>query len=168
MTDISGFDIRFTLPEDLAYLRTWFSNEAVCNDYPFSPTEKEDALKNWIGFSRFKASLTGTMNDVPCAIGTLFLMPYRKVAHHASFYLFVDPKGRRKGIGASMVRNLLHLAKTRFKLESLHVEVYDTSHLIPILEKLGFEVFARQENFIKIDGKGHARLLYEHFFKEEG
>jgi len=166
MAEISGFDIRFTTPEDLSYLREWFSDDALCNDYPFSLSEKEEALKNWIGFSKFKASLTGTMNDVPCAIGTLFLMPYRKVAHHASFYLIVDPKERNKGIGASMVRNLLHLAKTRFKLESLHVEVYDTSKLVPILEKLNFELFAKQDNFVKIDGEGHARLLYEHFFKE--
>jgi putative acetyltransferase len=166
MADIPGFDIRFTTPEDLAYLREWFSDDALCNDYPFNPSEKEEALKNWIGFSKFKASLTGMMNDVPCAIGTLFLMPYRKVAHHSSFYLIVDPKERSKGIGTSMVRNLLHLAKTRFKLESLHAEVYDTSKLIPILEKLNFERFAKQDNFVKIGGKAHARLLYEHFFKE--
>ena len=165
MTDISGFDIRFTLPEDLAYLRTWFSNEAVCNDYPFSPTEKEDALKNWIGFSRFKASLTGTMNDVPCAIGTLFLMPYRKVAHHCSFYLIVQEEHRRKGIGASMVKNLLHLAKTRFRLESVHVEVYEPAPILPLLEQFQFQIYARQERYLKMsDGKERARILLEHFF----
>src|SRR3990167_6517108 len=151
MTDISGFDIRFTLPEDLAYLRTWFSNEAVCNDYPFSPTEKEDALKNWIGFSRFKASLTGTMDDIPCAIGTLFLMPYRKVAHHCSFYLIVDPKYRKKGIGTSMVRNLLNLAKTRFRLEMVHAEIYEPSPIKSLLIQQRFEEIVRQENFVNIN-----------------
>jgi RimJ/RimL family protein N-acetyltransferase len=165
VSTLSGFDIRYTLMEDLPYLQSWFEDQAACDDYPFNEKEKEDALKNWIGFSKFKASLTGTLNDVPCAIGTLFLMPYRKVAHHCSFYLIVDPKHRRQGIGTSMIKNLLHLAKTRFRLESVHVEIYEPSPLLPLLRKMGFEEFVRQENFVKINGESRARLLLEHFFK---
>jgi putative acetyltransferase len=161
---IPGFDIRYTTPEDLPYLQEWFQDPAACNDYPFGLAEKDEALKNWVGFSKFKASLTGTIDNIPCAIGTLFLMPYRKVAHHCAFYIMVDPKHRRKGIGTSLIRNLLHLAKTRFRLESVHVEVYEPSALAPLLQKLGFEQFARQENFVRIDGTGKARLLWEHFF----
>ena len=164
MTEVAGFDIRFSVLEDLPLLQQWFSDPLACKDYPFGPAEKEEALKNWIGFSKFKSSLTGTIDEVPCAIGTLFLMPYRKVAHHCSFYLIVDPKHRRKGVGTSMVRNLLHLAKTRFHLESVHVEVYEPSTLKPLLEKLNFHLFARQENFTRINDQGHARLLLEHFF----
>jgi putative acetyltransferase len=77
----------------------------------------------------------------------------------------VDPDHRRKGIGTSMVRNLLHLAKTRFKLESVHVEVYEPSALIPLLIKLGFEQFVRQENYSIVNQEPRARLLWEHSFK---
>jgi putative acetyltransferase len=164
MTPDPQFDIRYSTMEDIAYLQQWFQEPHACDDYPFGEAEKEEALKNWIGFSKFKASLTGTVGDAPVAIGTLFLMPYRKVAHHCSFYLIVDPKHRRKGIGTSMLRNLLHLAKTRFRLESIHAEVFEPSQIAPILEKLGFGLFARQENFVHINGKGRARLLWEHFF----
>ncbi|PIS01982.1 MAG: N-acetyltransferase [Chlamydiae bacterium CG10_big_fil_rev_8_21_14_0_10_42_34] len=164
MNSLEGFDIRYTLPEDLSYLQKWFEDPSACNDYPFTNDEKSDALKNWIGFGKYKASLTGMINDVPCAIGTLFLMPYRKVAHHCSFYLMVDPAMRGKGIGTSMLKNLLHLAKTRFRLESVHVEIYEPSDLLPLLLKEGFVQFVRQENFVKIDGIGHARLLLEHSF----
>lgn len=165
MIPIPGFDIRYSTLEDLPFLQEWFQDPAACDDFPFGAVEKDDSLKNWIGFSKYKASLTGTIDDVPCAIGTLFLMPYRKVAHHCSFYLIVDPAHRRKGIGTSMVRNLLHLAKNRFRLESLHVEIYEPSALSPILTKLGFELSVRQENFVKINGIGRARLILEHFFK---
>jgi len=151
--------------EDLAYLQEWFQDPAACDDFPFNPAEKEDTLKNWIGFSKFKASLTGMIDNVPCAVGTLFLMPYRKVAHHCSFYLMVDPKHRRKGVGTSMVRNLLHLAQNRFKLESVHVEIFEPSGLLPPLKKLGFEMFVHQENFVKINGEPRARLLMEYQFK---
>ncbi len=153
--------------EDLSSMQEWFKDPAACEAYPFNPTEKEEALKNWVGFSKYKASLTGMLNEVPCAVGTLFLMPYKKVAHHCSFYLIVDPAHRRKGIGTAMIRNLLHLAKTRFRLESVHAEVYEPSALYPLLIKLGFEEFVRQENFMKINGQGRARLLLEHFFKNE-
>jgi putative acetyltransferase len=136
----------------------------ACDDFPFDFEERSLALKNWMGFARWKSCLTGTVHSIPCAIGALFLMPYKKVSHHCSFYLIVDPNHRRKGIGTSMVRNLLHLAKTRFHLESVHVEIYEPSPLLSILEKLQFERFARQENYIKVKGFGRSRLLLEHFF----
>lgn len=165
MTFLDSFDIRYSEMEDLSFLQEWFSDPAVCNDYPFGFDEREEALKNWIGFSKFKASLTGTFQNKPCAIATLFLMPYKKVIHHCGFYIMVDPNLRRKGIGTSMIRNILNLAKKRFALESVHVEVYEPSPLLPLLEKLGFELFARQENYMKIEGCSRARLLLECHFE---
>lgn len=164
MTLVPNFDIRYSEMEDLTYLQQWFESPTACDDYPFGPHEKEEALKNWIGFSKFKASLTGLVENRPCAIGTLFLMPYRKVAHHCSFYLIVDPEHRKKGIGTDMIRNLLHLAKNRFRLESVHAEIFEPSPILSLLQKQQFELFARQENFIKIHGHGRARLCLEHFF----
>lgn len=163
--DIPGYDIRFSEFDDMAYLSSWLSYPDACDEFPFTFEEKDDALRNWLGYAKFKCSLTGTMNGVPCAIGTLFLMPYRKVSHHCSFYLCVDPEQRGKGIGTSMVRNLLNLAKTRFRLESVHAEIFLPSPIEGILEKLQFEAFAKQDNFEKIEGKpSRPRLLLEHFF----
>jgi putative acetyltransferase len=165
MNEIPGFDIRFTEMDDLSYLQEWFNEPTATEDFPFNETEKEETLKNWIGFSRYKASLTGMLDAIPCAVGTLFLMPYRKVAHHCSFYLMVDSKHRKKGIGTSMVRNLLHLAKNKFHLEAIHVEIFEPSPLFSVLTKLDFELFVRQENFVKVQGTPRARLLLEHRLK---
>lgn len=164
MSFLTNFDIRFSEGGDLSSLQKWFSYEGACDDFPFGVDEMDMALKNWIGFSKFKASLTGMIEGDVCAVGTLFLMPYRKVAHQCSFFLIVDPEHRRKGIGTAMVRNLMHLAKTRFRLESLYIEIYDPSPLLSVLQRLGFEMFARQENFVHINGCARARLLLEHFF----
>lgn len=161
---MNDFDIRFTEEQDLAYLEQWFLDPLASDDFPFGFEEREPALKNWIGFYKYKASLTGLIGNQPIALGTLFLMPYKKVAHHCSFYLIVDPEHRRKGVGTSMVRNLLHLAKTRFRLDSVHVEIYEPSPMQPLLKKLGFELFARQENYVKMEQCYRARLLLEHFF----
>lgn len=162
---MDSFDIRFSEMSDLEYLAKWFLAPNATDDFPFGEKEKEEALKNWIGFSKFKASLTGTFEGTPCSVGALFLMPYKKVAHHASFYLFVDPLHRKKGIGSSMVKNLLNLGKTRFRLESLHAELFDFSKLLSILERQNFKQFARQEGYVKMeDGTYRARILLEHFF----
>ncbi len=160
----SDFDIRFTEEGDYDFLSRWVSVEGGSDPFPFAPDEKEGSLKNWIAFSQIASSLTGTWKGVPCAISTLFLMPYKKVAHHCSFYLLVDPAYRRQGIGASMLKNILHLGKTKFRLESVHVELFEPSDLLPLLEKVGFQLFARQENFMHWNGKERARLLLEHFF----
>lgn len=163
MLPIPDYDIRFSELSDLDEMQKWFGGASSCDHFPFGFEERDDALKNWIGFSRFKASLTGMIGEEIVAVGTLFLMPYRKVAHHCSFYLIVAPAHRKKGIGTSMVRNLIHLGKTRFKLESIHVELYDPSPISSIVRKLGFEEFARQDNFVKINGQSHPRILLEHF-----
>lgn len=164
MTFLSEFDIRYSEEKDLPFLLDWFAPEGSCDPFPFDTEEKEETLRNWVGFSRFKAGLTGTIKGVPCALGCLFLMPYRKVAHQCSFFLMVDPQHRRKGIGTSMIRNLMHLAKTRFRLESMYVEIYDPNPVYLILEKQGFKEFARQENFIQVNGQLHSRVFMEHFF----
>lgn len=162
--ELIDFDIRYSELTDFDFLKGCFPDSVSCDPFPFDFEEKEEALKNWIGFSRFKASLTGVVGNQPCAVGTLFLMPYRKVAHHCSFYLIVDPAYRKKGIGTSMVRNLLHLAKTRFKLEGVHVELFEPSPMLSILQKLEFKLNAIQEDYVHVDGTFRSRLLLEHFF----
>lgn len=161
MIPLPEYDIRFSALEDLSYLQKWFEEPNVCDHFPFGEKEKADALTNWIGFSKYNASLTGMIGEVPCAIGTLFLMPYRKVAHHCSFYLIVDPAHRKKGIGTSMVRNLLNLAKNRFRLESVHVEVFESSPIRPLLIKTGFKELFLQENFVKIEDSFRPRIVWE-------
>lgn len=157
------FDLRYSELDDLVYLETWFSSPEAFDSYPFSFEDKEEVLKNWIGFSKFKASLTAVIDQIPCGIGTLFLMPYRKVAHHCSFQLFVDPKYRRQGIGSSLIKNLCHLAHTKFGLEGVCVEMYEPNPISSLLQKQGFKVFARQENYLFRNGQFYPRVLWERF-----
>ena len=165
MLEPKGFDIRYSTLDDLSSLQSWFVDPNERDPFPFSTDmETDNALRNWIGFSRIHASLTGVVDGVPCAIGTLFLMPYRKTRHTCAFYLIVDPAYRRKGIGASMVRNLMHLAKTRFHLEGMHAEIFEPSPLRSILEKQGFSLYARQEGFVQTGECQRARLLMGTFF----
>lgn len=165
MEQITEHDIRYTDFYDLGHLTQWLSNPEILQWYPMSiGKEVEEAAKNWIGFSKYKCSLTATVKNEVCGIATLYLMPYRKVSHHCMFYMIVDSKWQRQGIGTSLLRNLMNLAGNYFSLESIHTEVFEGSPIIPLLEKLKFESFAKLEHFAKVDGKYLSRILYEHVF----
>lgn len=157
-------DFRYTTLEDMPFLRECLSKPGMLHWFPMAEgreAEIENAIQCWIGFCRYSCSLTALIEGVPCAIGTLFLMPYRKIAHHCLFKLVVAPEYQRRGIGTSLVKNLKHLAKTYFRLELIHIEVFEGNPLISILEKNGFRVFAEQEKYVKEGDKYFKRILFE-------
>jgi putative acetyltransferase len=160
--EIPDLDIRYTHVDDAPYLREWLDSAGMLHWFPMSvEKEVEDAAACWIGFCRYSCSLTATVQGVPCGIGTLFLMPYRKVAHHCIFKLIVNPKYQRQGIGTSLLKNLKHLAKNYFRLEMIHIEVFEGNPIIELLLKSGFEEFARQERYVKEEGRYLARILFQ-------
>ncbi len=162
MSEISGSDIRYTHLTDAPYLKDWLLKEEVQRWFPVSQDKEiEDAVQCWVGFSRYNSSLTATIDNVPCGMGTLFLMPYKKVAHHCLFKLVVDPAHQRKGIGKSLLKNLMHLAKNYFRLELMHIEVFQDNPLIHLLEEFQFQEFARQEKFVKEADRYLTRILYQ-------
>lgn len=156
------FDIRYTENQDEPYLRDWLHSPGMLHWFPLgNEKELENGVKVWMAFSRFNASLTGVIKGTPVAMGTLFLMPNRKVAHHCLFKIIVNPKYQRQGIGEALLKNLMHLARNYFRLELMHIEVFEGNPLIELLKKKGFRCFAKQKDFVKEDGKYFGRLLYE-------
>ncbi len=162
MVDVPGFDIRFSTFEDGLALEKWLDSPGMLHWFPMSAgKELQESIQNWIGFSRFNASLTAVAGGTPCGIGTLFLMPYQKVAHECLFKLIVDPARQRQGIGRSLMENLMHLAKNRFQLEFMHTDVVEGNPILHLLEGLGFYQVLKQDKFFKDDGRYFARHLVE-------
>lgn len=161
-------DIRYSNQNDLVFLEKWLKDPDNNKWFPFSSEKEiEDSSKNWISFYKYKASLTGVLNNQVCAIGTIFLMPYRKLAHHALFYLIVDKDYRSKGIGTDMLNNLINLGKNYFKLESLYTEVYEGCPMIELLKKNNFEEFAYQPMYVREKSDKYlARILYSIWFNQ--
>lgn len=158
----ADFDIRYTHVSDVPYVRQWLLDPAIQHWFPVS-TEKEidAAAHSWVGFCRYHASLTATIQQVPVGIATLFLMPYRKVAHHCLFKLLVDPQHHRKGIGRSLLKNLRHLAKSKFQLEIMNIDVFEGNPCEQLLREFNFQAYGRQEGFVKESGRYLGRVLYE-------
>ncbi len=163
--------LRYSNMGDSAILNQWLEDKENWRYLPMgSPQEAAIFAQNWIGFSKYRASLTCLLNDQVVAIGTIFLMPYKKVSHSPLFYLIVDKQKRNQGIGTDLLKNLMNLAEKYFHLEALIAEVYQGSPLISLLEKAKFQQFAFQENYIKdVANKKNpylARLLFQSFLKQ--
>lgn len=159
---LPDFDIRYTTLTDGPYLKEWLLSPGMLHWFPMEDEkEVEDAVQAWLGFCRWSCTLTATIRQEPCGVATLFLMPYRKVAHHCLCNLIVDPRRKEEEINPSLLKNLKHLAKNYFRLEILHMEVYEGNPVIKILEEAGFREFARQERYVKEGDKYLARVMYE-------
>ncbi|MBS0628143.1 MAG: GNAT family N-acetyltransferase [Verrucomicrobia bacterium] len=162
MKENEELDIRYTRSMDVTYLKEWVKQPEALVYFPMNNEEEiEKALAAWMFFCRYQASITATLQHIPCGIATLFLMPYKKISHQCSFKICVNPKHWREGIGSALIKNLKHLAKEYFHLEAIYTEVFDDNPLIALLKKFGFYEFSRQEKYIKTkDGyKGRVCLI---------
>lgn len=160
-----GLEIRYTEPEDGKYVLKWFKEPETGRWFPMHEmSEKEDAAERWVMFHKYKCSLTATMHGVPCGIATLYLQPYRKLAHHCEFGIIVGDGFRNLGIGSVLLTALMELAKENFRVEVLSLQVYGENPAIPMYKSLGFREFGRQSHFIKETGGAYvARVFMERF-----
>ena len=163
ITKCSQFDITYTTENHLYNLQDWLACPETSCWYPIAKeSESKIFCKNWIAFSRYRSSITAIYLKKPVGIATIFLMPYKKVKHHASIYFIVSPEYYNRGIGTALLRNIFHLGKKYFRLEKLNIEVYGKCPAISIIEKAQFHVVFRQKHFVKLqDGNFLDRIVYE-------
>lgn len=156
-------EIRYSDLADGRYLKEWLMEPSIGRWFPIHDTvEIDDAVQRWIGFSRYKCSLTAVRDGKPCGMATLYLQPYRKLAHQCEFGIIVGHGYRGQGIGTELLKNLMHLAKDKFKIELLHLQVYSENPAVHLYERMGFVEFGRQAHWIKeIDGTYTGRMFME-------
>lgn len=160
--EIPGLELRYTTPEDAAFLREWLAEPGILTAFPMAdPPEVEDSIKHWISFSKYKSSLTATLDDKPCGIATLCLMPYRKLAHQCLLSIIVAKEQRNRGIGTVLMNNLIHLAKNYFRMEVLYLEVYEGNPAISLYRRFGFREVGFQKHFMKEDGNYVGKITME-------
>jgi len=160
--DVNELEIRYTVLGDAPLLKEWVSTPEMLHWFPVGEEKEiEDAINCWISFSRYSSSLTVMWKGTPVAIGTLFLMPYRKVAHLCQLKMIVDPKHQRKGIGGVLLKNMKHLAKSYFRLEKVYAEVVEGNPLISLLQQGDFKVIFQQKKFFKDQGRYFGRVVLE-------
>ncbi len=158
----SSLTIRLAVDSDQKYLVDWLLQPGVLEWFPLADLrEVEDAARIWVGYNKYGAVLTALWDSVPCGIANLYLQPYKKLAHQCLFAIIVDEKVRGKGVGTKLLEELMALAKERFHIELLHLEVYAGNPAIRLYERLGFEVYGTQRHFVKDNGKYLDKILMQ-------
>lgn len=162
LPEIPGLQLRYTTMEDGPHLHEWLLEPGILRGFPMAePIEVEDSVKHWIGFSKYKSSLTAVVDGKPCGIATLCLMPYRKLAHQCLLSIIVSKEQRNKGVGTILMNNLIHLAKHYFRIEVLYLEVYEGNPAISLYRRFGFNEIGFQKHFMKDQGEYIGKVIME-------
>ncbi|HAB99130.1 MAG TPA: N-acetyltransferase [Parachlamydiales bacterium] len=159
---MSTITTRFTEEGDYDLLVSWLMQPGVLRWFPLNDLKEiEDAARIWIGNAKNHSVLTALVDDVPCGVATLYLQPYKKLAHQCLFAIVVDEAFRGRGVGTKLLTDLIALGKERFQLEILHLEVYDGNPAVGLYQKLGFEKYGFQRHFIKDKGEYIGKILMQ-------
>jgi GNAT superfamily N-acetyltransferase len=142
--------VRFAAESDQKYLVEWLLQPGVLEGFPLADLrEIEDAARIWISYAKQNAVLMALWDEVPCGIANLYLQPYKKLAHQCLFAIIVDEKYRGKGVGTVLMNELIALAKHTFKIQVLHLEVYEGNRARRLYERMGFVQYGIQRHFVK-------------------
>jgi putative acetyltransferase len=123
--------------------------------------EIEDAVRIWVGYSKYGSALTVDWNGIPCGMANLYIQPFKKLAHQCLFSIIVEEQRRGKGVGKILLESLIKLAKEKFNIELLHLEVYEGNPAQHLYKRLGFNEFGRQAHFIKEKGEYLAKIFMQ-------
>ncbi len=159
---MNGISIRLAEESDQKYLIEWLSQPGVLQWFPLSDLrEIEDAARIWMSYSKQQAVLTALWNGVPCGIANLYIQPFKKLSHQCLFAIIVDEAYRGKGVGTLLMKDLMDLAKNKFSIHLLHLEVYEGNPAIRLYQKLGFTEYGVQRRFIKENGEYLSKVLMQ-------
>jgi putative acetyltransferase len=160
----SRLSIRFTKEEDAPFLTKWLTDPVILRWFPMlNDREIEDAVRIWMGYCKYEATLTAEWEGKPCGMANLYLQPYKKLAHQCLFAIIVEESYRGKGIGTALLQDLMKLAKEKFRIEMLHLEVYEGNPAIHLYQRLGFKEFGFQKHFIKEKGEYLGKIFMQKF-----
>ena len=153
-------NIRLTHADDAIHLAQWLSKSDILRWFPmYDAREIEDAVRIWISYSRLHAGLTAEWEGSPCGLANLYIQPFKKLKHTCLFSIIVKQEMRGKGVGKALIEQLCTMAKEKFHIEILHLEVYEGNPAKKLYERLGFKEFGFQPKFIK-EEKGYIGKIF--------
>ena len=164
MVQIDKLKIRLAEKKDAKYLTKWLLEDPeVLKWFPMcNKIEVDDAVRIWMDYARYRAVITAEYEKVPCGNALLYINNYKKLSHQALFAILVDKNYRNKGIGTALLNELFKIAKERFRLEFLHLEVYTENPAYSLYERLGFKKYGVHRKFLKeLDGKYYDKILMQ-------
>ena len=141
---------RPTTVQDLAEYKKWLQQPGVLEGFPMSDErEIDDAIQFWHQYLKRGTSITALYKKKPVGTSNLYIPEIEKLRHQCLFVIIVDQAYQRRGIGTLLLKEMQKLAKQRFQIEILHLEVYDRNPVIRLYKRMGFKQYAEHLNYLK-------------------
>lgn len=158
----NSIQIRDAEPDDQRLLVEWLLQPGVLHWFPLSDVrEVEDAARVWMGYMKYQSVLIALWNGVPCGNAVLYIQPYAKLAHQCLFAIIIDEAYRGRGVGTRLIEELIRLGKEKFRLELLHLEVYEGNPAMRLYQKMGFQEYGVHPHFVKQDGRYLSKIMMQ-------
>jgi len=163
MVQIEKLKIRLAEKKDARYLSKWLDDPDIIRWFPMcNHVEIEDSVRLWMDYSRYRSVITAVYDNVPCGNALLYINTLKKLSHQCLLAIIVDKDYRNKKIGTTLINELFKIAKERFRLEFLHLEVYVGNPAYSLYERLGFKQYGVHRKFLKdLDGKYYDKILMQ-------
>lgn len=118
------FTIRPATNDDFVLIKKWLLEPGVLSWFPMeAEKEVEDAAKIWVFYSNLGSCFIAEMNGEPCGSILLNLVNSAKTKHQCLISIIVSEKYRNQGIGKSLLEFIEKVAREKFNIELLHLEV---------------------------------------------
>jgi putative acetyltransferase len=146
-----NIQVRPATLEDSSLLKSWLMDPEVLRWFPMADErEIDDSVRIWMSYTKLEAGLMAMVDGEPAGLANLYIQPYEKFKHQCLFSIIVASKFRGKGVGTYLLEALKKYAKEKFKIEILHLEVYDGNPAAKLYKRVGFQEYGRHPRFIKI------------------
>jgi putative acetyltransferase len=158
---MNGITILPSKEEDKKYLIDWLNDPEVLQWFPMcNMREIEDAANIWMNYIKQNAVWTAYKNGIPCGVANLYIQNFPKLSHQCLFAIIVNKEFRGQGVGTQLILELQKMAKEKFKIEMLHLEVYKGNPAKRLYDRLGFIEYGVHKNFLKnLDGTYNDKIM---------
>lgn len=160
MTDVV---IKTSEKRDTESLSLWFKEPGILSGFPMcNDTEVEDSIRLWSYHIDMGAGLTAWIGGERVGMLVLYINPFKKLAHTCLFSIVVNPAFRKRGVATLLIQTAEKVAKEKFGIEILHLEVYEKNEkAYRLYQKLGFIPYGKQKHFTKENGAYLDKVLMQ-------
>lgn len=143
-------EVRDSVEDDKYPFTEWLMDRDVLSWFPMSNIiEVEDAVRICMGYVKLGAMYTAVYEGVPVGTANLYINTFSKIKHQSLFAITVRRDMRGQGVGTKLLDHLIKMAKTRFQIKLLHLEVYQDNPAIRMYKRFGFVEYGVHKNFLK-------------------
>ena len=160
---MSNIELRGSIAEDAPYLKQWLMDPMILYGFPMEgEKEVDDSVRIWMEYVAKGCGITAIINGDVKGMTVLYVQPFEKLAHTCLFSIIVSKESRGLGVGTALLTELMHLAKEKFQIEILHLEVYEGNPAKRLYERMGFIPFGKHTSFAKeSDGSYRAKIFMQ-------